>query len=59
MCVCGGVGVIPGFLLTAAGCRQIYCVADAAEGTQLGLEFMLYHLAASIYGPGGLYNETG
>ena len=30
--VCGSVEVILGFLLTAAGCGQIYSVADAAEG---------------------------
>ena len=32
VCVCVCVEVILGFLLTAAGCGQIYSVADAAEG---------------------------
>ena len=50
--VCGGHS---GFLLTAAGCRQIYPRADAAEGHNSSLKFMLYHLAASIYRQ-GLYN---
>ena len=50
MCVCvwGGVRVILGFLLTAAGCQQIYSVADAVEGHSP--KFVLHHLGHLFMG---------
>lgn len=47
ICVCVR-GVILCFLLTAAGCEQIYSVADAVEGHSP--KFVLYHLGHLFMG---------
>lgn len=52
-CVFGEV--ILGFLLTAAGCGQIYSVADASEGQSSVLGLCCSIWGAPIYGP-GVYN---